>query len=60
MGVMPLIIVCSLLVAMTFLMLFIRVTRQGQYDDVTTPAVRMTFDDEPLQALDSRSNNEFS
>ncbi len=49
MGVMPLIIVCSLLVAMTFLLLFIRITRQGQYDDITTPAIRITFDDEPLQ-----------
>lgn len=48
MGVMPLIIVCSVLVAGLFLTLFVRVTRQGQYDDITTPAIRIVFDDERL------------
>lgn len=59
MGVMPLIIICSLLVAMTFLMLFIRITRQGQYDDITTPAIRMTFDDEPTQDEQQTSKQQF-
>lgn len=59
MGVMPLIIVCSLLVAMTFLLLFIRITRQGQYDDITTPGIRIIFDDEPLQQEQPTSNQQF-
>lgn len=55
MGVMPLIIVCSLFVAMTFLLLFITITRQGQYDDITTPAIRITFEDEPMRDEDQKS-----
>lgn len=54
MGVMPMIILCSLFVAGAFLIAFIFATRQGQYDDVATPAIRMMFDDEPA---DSSSTN---
>lgn len=56
MGVMPLIILCSMLVAGTFLILFIRIIKQGQYDDITTPAIRMTFDDEPRKIHDKHQD----
>jgi cbb3-type cytochrome oxidase maturation protein len=56
MGVMPLIILCSMLVAGTFLVLFIGIIKQGQYDDITTPAIRVTFDDEPLKVLNQDSD----
>ena len=46
MGVMPIIIVLSLLVAGGFAIAFIVGTLNGQYDDVTTPAIRIVFEDE--------------
>lgn len=46
MGVMPIIIVLSLLVAGGFAVAFIIGTLNGQYDDVTTPAIRIVFDDD--------------
>lgn len=45
MSVMPLLVICSILVAGGFLLAFLFATRQGQYDDLGTPAVRMLFDD---------------
>ncbi|AWW32381.1 cbb3-type cytochrome oxidase assembly protein CcoS [Echinicola strongylocentroti] len=34
----------SLILAVTFLVLFIRALKSGQYDDTYTPSVRMLFD----------------
>jgi cbb3-type cytochrome oxidase maturation protein len=45
MSVMPLLVLCSILVAGGFLVAFIVATRRGQYDDLGTPSVRMLFDD---------------
>ncbi len=45
-----------MLVAGTFLILFIRIIKQGQYDDITTPAIRMTFDDEPRKVHDKHQD----
>ena len=36
----------SLIVAITFLVLFIISVKKGQYDDTYTPSVRILFDDE--------------
>lgn len=36
----------SLIVAVTFLLLFLFSVKKGQYDDHYTPSVRMLFDDE--------------
>jgi cbb3-type cytochrome oxidase maturation protein len=44
-SVMPLLVICSILVAGGFLLAFLIATRRGQYDDLGTPAVRMLFDD---------------
>lgn len=47
MGVIILLIVASLLVSTVFLVAFLWATRNGQYEDVDTPAIRMVLD-EPL------------
>lgn len=45
MGVIPLLVICSVLVAASFLIAFIIASRKGQYDDLQTPSMRMVFDD---------------
>lgn len=45
MGVMILLIGCSLLVAIGFLVAFVFNTKQGQFDDMHTPSVRILFED---------------
>ncbi len=49
MGVMPLLVVCSILVAGGFLMAFFWATRSGQYDDMHTPPMKMIFEDDPTR-----------
>lgn len=39
----------SVLVAVLFLIAFIRTVRSGQYDDTYTPSIRMLFDDELIK-----------
>ena len=46
MGIMPLLIICSILVAGGFLVAFLWATKNGQYDDMTTPSIKMLFEDE--------------
>ncbi|MGV7107435.1 cbb3-type cytochrome oxidase assembly protein CcoS [Flavobacterium sp. U410] len=46
MSVIYLLITVSIVVAVTFLLAFIRAVKTGQYDDDYTPSVRMLFDDE--------------
>ncbi|MEN9339571.1 MAG: hypothetical protein RIQ62_883 [Bacteroidota bacterium] len=46
MSVMLLLIGCSLTVAIGFLVAFVWNTKQGQFDDMHTPSVRMLFEDE--------------
>ncbi|MBX3102583.1 MAG: cbb3-type cytochrome oxidase assembly protein CcoS [Bacteroidetes bacterium] len=38
----------SLFVALIFLVIFIWNVRSGQYEDTETPAIRMLFDNEPV------------
>lgn len=49
-------IVCSLSVALTFLVAFIWSVKAGQYDDDYTPSVRMLFDDQ-IKVTDNTSDN---
>lgn len=49
MDILYLLIAFSLLIAVTFLILFLRAVRTGQYDDGVTPAMRMLFDDEVMR-----------
>lgn len=45
MGVMTLLVICSILVSSGFLLAFLWATRRGQYDDMSTPSIRMLFED---------------
>jgi cbb3-type cytochrome oxidase maturation protein len=46
MGVMVILIVCSLGIASAFLVLFVMSTKKGQFDDTHTPSIRILFEDE--------------
>lgn len=46
MSVIYILITVSIVVAVIFLIAFIKAVRSGQYDDDYTPSVRMLFDDE--------------
>lgn len=47
MGVLVLLIVLAVLFAVGALALFVFAVKDGQFDDLETPAVRMLLDDEP-------------
>jgi cbb3-type cytochrome oxidase maturation protein len=49
MSVIYLLITISIIVAIAFLIAFIRAVKSGQYDDDYTPSVRMLFDDEVVK-----------
>ncbi|MCF6297102.1 MAG: cbb3-type cytochrome oxidase assembly protein CcoS [Flavobacteriaceae bacterium] len=44
-----LMIAVSIAVAVLFLVIFIKLVKSGQYDDVYTPSVRILFDDELIK-----------
>lgn len=39
----------SIIIAVLFLIVFIKSVKSGQYDDMYTPSVRMLFDDELIK-----------
>lgn len=41
-------ILISLALAGVFLIWFLKAAREGQFDDTTTPGIRVLFDDKPL------------
>jgi len=49
MGVMILLVVCSIVVSSGFLIAFVWATRKGEYDDLSTPSIRMLFDDRRVE-----------
>ena len=49
MNVIYLLITISIIVAIIFLIAFIKAVKNGQYDDDYTPSVRMLFDDELIK-----------
>lgn len=55
MGVVPFLVVCSALVAVTFFIAFVVSAKRGQYDDVETPAIRMVFDEQEANSKQSVS-----
>jgi cbb3-type cytochrome oxidase maturation protein len=55
MSVIYLLITISIVVAVGFLVAFIKAVKSGQYDDDYTPSVRMLFDDELIK--DSEKKN---
>ena len=56
MSVLIILIVVSVLVAGTFLTLFVLSVKKGQYDDDYTPSVRMLFDDTTSQPTPNPKN----
>jgi cbb3-type cytochrome oxidase maturation protein len=48
MNIVILLIFSSVIAATIFLIAFLWAARSGQYDDVHTPAVRMLFEDQPV------------
>lgn len=49
MNVIYIMIFVSIIIAVLFLIVFIRSVKSGQYDDMYTPSVRMLFDDELIK-----------
>ena len=47
MSIIILLLAVSLTLGITFLIFFIRAVRSGQFQDTTTPAMRVLADDEP-------------
>ncbi len=60
MAVMPLLVICSILVAAGFLGAFLAATRKGQYDDLQTPPLRMLYDDVEPDKQEHETNNTLS
>ncbi|MDX5340775.1 MAG: cbb3-type cytochrome oxidase assembly protein CcoS [Cyclobacteriaceae bacterium] len=48
-------IAVSLLLAITFLILFFRAMRDGQFDDSYTPSVRILFENQPKKSIKNQS-----
>ncbi|MDX1543914.1 MAG: cbb3-type cytochrome oxidase assembly protein CcoS [Christiangramia sp.] len=49
MSIIYMLLAISVVVALIFFIAFIVSVREGQYDDVYTPSVRMLFDDELIK-----------
>lgn len=57
MEVMILLICFSLLAAIVFLAAFIWAVRNGQFDDLTTPAMRVLFETKQKQDIENGQEN---
>jgi cbb3-type cytochrome oxidase maturation protein len=58
MSVIYFLISISIVVAVFFLVAFIKAVKSGQYDDDYTPSVRMLFDDELIKK--TKTNNQIN
>jgi len=56
MGVIYVLLTISIVVAIIFFIAFIFSIRNGQYDDVYTPSVRMLFEDELIKENNEQSS----
>ncbi|WP_103864158.1 cbb3-type cytochrome oxidase assembly protein CcoS [Aquimarina sp. I32.4] len=56
MGVIYILLTISIVVAVVFFVSFIMSVRNGQYDDVYTPSIRMLFDDELIKESKEKSS----
>ena len=50
-------IAASLFIAVVFFILFVKSVKNGQYDDVYTPSIRMLFDDELVDDKSAKPEN---
>lgn len=48
----------SIIVAIFFFIIFIKLVKSGQYEDTYTPSVRMLFDDELVSTDSSKGENQ--
>lgn len=55
MNIIFMLIAASLVIAVLFFYLFVKSVKNGQYDDVYTPSVRMLFEDELVEQKNSKS-----
>ncbi|MDY8134929.1 cbb3-type cytochrome oxidase assembly protein CcoS [Aquimarina sp. 2201CG5-10] len=58
MGVIYVLLTISIIVAIIFFVAFIVSVKNGQYDDIYTPSIRMLFDDELVK--ESKEKNSTS
>ncbi|GAA0731430.1 cbb3-type cytochrome oxidase assembly protein CcoS [Aquimarina litoralis] len=56
MGVIYVLLTISILVAIVFFIAFIFSIKNGQYDDVYTPSIRMLFEDELVKEGQEKSS----
>ncbi|MBQ0734767.1 cbb3-type cytochrome oxidase assembly protein CcoS [Aquimarina celericrescens] len=56
MGVIYVLLTISIVVAIIFFVAFIFSVRNGQYDDVYTPSIRMLFEDELVKEPKEKSS----
>lgn len=56
MGVIYLLLTISILVAIIFFIAFVFSIKNGQYDDVYTPSIRMLFEDELVKENKKKSS----
>lgn len=54
MSVIFILIIISMIVAGSFLALFIWAVKSGQFDDTITPSIRMLFDDKKKKPKESK------
>ncbi|MCK5124672.1 MAG: cbb3-type cytochrome oxidase assembly protein CcoS [candidate division Zixibacteria bacterium] len=60
MDVVVVLIVFSLIVAVGFLIAFIWALRNGQFDDLVTPSIRMLFDNKKDEKLKTKKLESFN
>lgn len=56
MSIIYMLLAISVALALVFFIAFVFSVKQGQYDDVYTPSVRMLFEDEVLEGDVSKEN----
>jgi cbb3-type cytochrome oxidase maturation protein len=56
MGIIYLMLIVSLIIALFFLASFLWAAKNGQYDDDYTPSVRMLFDEEKKQKVNTETD----
>ncbi|MBI2793322.1 MAG: cbb3-type cytochrome oxidase assembly protein CcoS [Ignavibacteria bacterium] len=56
MSVIPLLVICSIIIAGGFLVAFLWAVGRGQYDDLHTPAMKIILDDRNTEQNDNNDN----
>lgn len=56
MSIIYLLLAVSVVVALIFFTIFVLSVKNGQYDDMYTPSVRMLFEDEIVKEKNSKQN----